>query len=92
MNKKTIIAVLLGIAVAALLCICAGLIVYFTAANTIIPTDAENYTQLATSRASKMLSGIIITGVGCLFVFPPAVILLIIGINGLVLKIKHAKN
>lgn len=92
MKKKTLVAVALGILIAALICIIVGLIIYLTALHTEIISGTENYVQLNAARSGKIILGLamLIVGLSCFSL--PAVVLLILLISFAVSAIKNRKK
>jgi hypothetical protein len=92
MNKKVLVGVLLGILMAAVVCIVVGLIFYLSAVNTNLVVGSSDYAQLSAAKNSKLLMGMICIIVGASCFILPAAGLLIILINYAVTAIKRRKN
>ncbi|MGN0818389.1 MAG: hypothetical protein ACI4L9_05400 [Candidatus Coproplasma sp.] len=92
MNKKTIIAVLSGILVAALICIIVGTIIYFPAANTRLDSSAADYATLLQQKNSSIALGLIILIVGCSGFIMPAIALIVIIIIDALAAVKNRKK
>ncbi|MGN0814325.1 MAG: hypothetical protein ACI4MH_03745 [Candidatus Coproplasma sp.] len=92
MNKKSLIAVLLGILVAALICIIVGIIIYFNAFGIQLDKNAADYSTLLQQKNSAMAMGSLIIIVGCSSFILPAVALIVIMIVNAVSAAKHSKK
>ena len=92
MNKKNLVALLLGILVAALICITVGMIIYFPAFGTQLDKNAADYSMLLQQKNSAMAIGSLIIIVGCSsFILPAAALIIIMVINA-VSAVKNRKN
>lgn len=74
---------LLGVMVAALICLTVGLIIFITAKNQIILETAQNYTQLLQDKAIKMFIGTAMIIIGAVGFSIPSIILTVLTVKSL---------
>lgn len=92
MGKKTLIALLSGVLIAAIVCIVVGLIIYIPAANLRLDSAAADFSTLSQQRSAQMALGSLILIVGCSAFVLPAAALIVLMIIYAVSAFKNGKK
>ncbi len=91
MNKKLLVYILAGIAVAALICIITGIIMYSVAIGKQISVTAPDYSLLIDQKKSAVAIGMLMVIVGCTFIALPVAGFIYLLVSHLIEKRRSAK-
>ncbi len=92
MNKKILIFILAGIAVAAIVCIITGVVMYSSAISKQISLGSPDYSALLDQKKSAVALGLLMVIVGCTFISLPVAGFIYLLVSYLVAKRRREKK
>lgn len=92
MNKKILIFILAGVAVAAIVCIITGVVMYSSAISKQISLGSPDYSALLDQKKSAVALGLLMVIVGCTFISLPVAGFIYLLVSYLVAKRRREKK